>query len=847
MDYSDFVARISPGAIENQYIVTAQSAQTGRVTNTFTLPVTPQDLEHFVATMGARSRGKRGIHSMEWDAAKAFGEKLFDAVISGKVHTAYTTCLNDAMRRRQGLRLKLILDAPALADYPWEFLYDASNAQFPALFENTPLVRFLELPEAIPPLAVSPPLSILAGIASPRDYELLDTERERYNLTQALAPLMSTGQITLDWLPHLTLETLRQQLLIKEYHIFHFVGHGGFDSEHQDGLLVLEDEQGHSNPVSGERLAVVLGNHRSLRMAVLNACEGARTSPQDPFAGTATTLVRTGDLPAVLAMQFAISDEAAINFAGGFYGALAAGRPIDAAVAQGRQAIFTGDNDTEWATPVLYLRAPDGKIFSVQAPSGAPERVSAKTFAATADGALPTPSPTPPRMMPERAAPARVRAATPRTQRKPSWLGGLFLLLILCILIPAVGYVISNFPALTGNLPPAAATNISVLAPNPTATIFVASAPASPVSANLPTNAPTSRTVGNVPPSPVPAIFPTNVPTPEPELLTAVNLSANPGTSREPQIMVDAEDIVHVVWQDQTPNPTRGTPSILHRQLQKDGMWSPAEILYDGSGERGVYNLRTVRNLAGNACIHWSDINRITYLRCQTNGKWGAVSQFKGDDTLAFAPDGSVQAVRFYPNAIFFGNPQISDPFSTAVYPQFVIDPRGVYHVVWGRAGKNPSESVEYRASSDGGKTWSEQTRLSNEKSKFVKYPRIVGDARGNLHLVWNADGRFYYRHWTPENGWSDAVDIRGTAEGGNLIGLAVDAQSKPHVMWTANGIIYTRQNDDGTWSAPRRFTNPARWVVGASNLAVGADGTRYLAWHDNETDDIFFAQLGAE
>src|SRR3954463_10066004 len=43
---------------------------------------------------------------------------------------------------------------------------------------------------------------------------------------------------------------------------------------------------------------------RSLRLAVLNSCEGARNSRTDPFAGTATTLVRQGSVPAVVAMQF---------------------------------------------------------------------------------------------------------------------------------------------------------------------------------------------------------------------------------------------------------------------------------------------------------------------------------------------------------------------------------------------------------------------------------------------------------------------------------------------------------------------------------------------------------------
>jgi Tol biopolymer transport system component len=49
-----------------------------------------------------------------------------------------------------------------------------------------------------------------------------------------------------------------------------------------------------------------------------------------------------------------------------FYGALAAGLPVDAAVCEARKAIFTQVNAVEWATPVLYMRSRDGRIFDVQ-------------------------------------------------------------------------------------------------------------------------------------------------------------------------------------------------------------------------------------------------------------------------------------------------------------------------------------------------------------------------------------------------------------------------------------------------------------------------------------------------
>jgi len=164
--------------------------------------------------------------------------------------------------------------------------------------------------------------------------------------------------------PGATLSDLRKQLRQGTYHIFHFIGHGGFDERTQDGVLLLEDEARRGRRVSGHDLSMLLHNHRWLRLAILNACEGARTSRHDIFAGTAQSLVQQG-MPAVIAMQFEITDQAAITFAEEFYTALADGYPVDAAVVDARMAIFADGNDVEWGTPVLYMRSPDGRIFDV--------------------------------------------------------------------------------------------------------------------------------------------------------------------------------------------------------------------------------------------------------------------------------------------------------------------------------------------------------------------------------------------------------------------------------------------------------------------------------------------------
>jgi hypothetical protein len=56
---------------------------------------------------------------------------------------------------------------------------------------------------------------------------------------------------------------------------------------------------------------------------VLNSCDSANANTVDRFSSTAATLTRRG-IPAVVAMQHEISDQAAIAFSRGFYTAVAA-------------------------------------------------------------------------------------------------------------------------------------------------------------------------------------------------------------------------------------------------------------------------------------------------------------------------------------------------------------------------------------------------------------------------------------------------------------------------------------------------------------------------------------------
>ncbi|MCI0695940.1 CHAT domain-containing protein [candidate division KSB1 bacterium] len=387
--YLDFELKIEREG--DHYSARVLHSPAGEASSIFTLPFSEDRLENLVLKIGRLRTSTRRIHTAEMEAARELGGKLFEAVFGGEMRACLRSSLDEAYRQEEtGLRLKLRLqDVPELADLPWEFLLDPSHDRFLAQSNQTPIVRYLELPERIKPLTLSLPLQVLVMISSPTDHVRLDVEREKSLLQEALHPLSEESKVRVKWLEKPTLAILQRCLRDGTYHVFHFIGHGGFDKKAEEGVLVLEDEQGRGWQAGAHRISTVLHDHRSLRLAVLNSCEGARNSRTDPFAGVAATLIRQG-IPAVVAMQFEITDDAAITFASEFYAALAVGFPVDAAMAEARKAIYAQPNDVEWGTPVLYMRSSDGILFNLtqqtiakETPSPVLEPVTAPTKSET--------------------------------------------------------------------------------------------------------------------------------------------------------------------------------------------------------------------------------------------------------------------------------------------------------------------------------------------------------------------------------------------------------------------------------------------------------------------------------
>ncbi|SRR6266496_359052 len=157
--------------------------------------------------------------------------------------------------------------------------------------------------------------------------------------------------------------------------VLHFIGHGGFDPGRNEGILVLVlvlvsvsvsvGEDGRADLIAAHRLADLLRQARPMpRLVVLNSCSGAAAGASDLFSGTAAALVR-GGVSAVAAMQYEISDPAAVAFAYGFYAAIAAAAastPPSPAAGSRSSGSATGP----WnGSPVLYLRGHDTRLFTL--------------------------------------------------------------------------------------------------------------------------------------------------------------------------------------------------------------------------------------------------------------------------------------------------------------------------------------------------------------------------------------------------------------------------------------------------------------------------------------------------
>ncbi|RKT07221.1 WD domain G-beta repeat uncharacterized protein [Streptomyces sp. 3211.6] len=324
---------------------------------------------------------------------REFGERLTQTVFQNDISTQFDLCRREARRQGAPVRILLRTNGPHVASIPWEYLVDPSRDDYLAL--RVPIVRYLRLMNPAPPLPLTLPLRVLGITANPRDLPLLDGKREEGQISQALARY-SSENVDVHWLPGDQWQDLARELRFGSWHVLHCVSHGGFDEERNAGYIQLSGADGTAKKIYASDFERLITDSPNLRLIVLNSCESAVSGSEDVFAGTAANLVRAG-VPAVVAMQYEITDRAALVFASSFYERIAAGLPVDRAVTLAREDVKMDLDSLEWATPVLFLASDETRIFSLPHPppnsQGPPLRTTVNVPPPPAAPAAPTRAP----------------------------------------------------------------------------------------------------------------------------------------------------------------------------------------------------------------------------------------------------------------------------------------------------------------------------------------------------------------------------------------------------------------------------------------------------------------------
>jgi hypothetical protein len=298
------------------------------------------------------------------------GARLHDFLFDEPISTLYRTALR-TLNEGELLPLRLCLNHRSLAFLPWETLYDQKSRRH---ISHNGLVPFARVAPDSLPGKINParPLRILGMVSYAVQLGTiklgpLEEERERSQINAALKKLHDSGQVDLRWTATATQRELMRMLGPgaegDPWDVWHFIGHGGFCSEKQMGYIVIEAPGGGDGvPLFANKLVDTLfATPNYPKLVVLNSCSGAQSEAGELFSSTAIHLIRNG-IPAVIAMQFDISNKMAVDFSECFYTHLADGHSIATAMVNTRIELNTRQV-SEWVSPVLYLNTADGPMI----------------------------------------------------------------------------------------------------------------------------------------------------------------------------------------------------------------------------------------------------------------------------------------------------------------------------------------------------------------------------------------------------------------------------------------------------------------------------------------------------
>jgi hypothetical protein len=306
---------------------------------------------------------------------EVLGRHLFGVIFNGRVESLFQDSLRDARKAGQRLRLQLSFEpgAATLASLPWEFLFYRQDVPvWLATDVDLVLSRQVQLRRRVAqtPATGESSLKILLVISQPQELgPELATE-----VSKAIKDLETNLNVKVEKLESPTSDAFFAKLLEFKPHVLHFTGHCRNDTE-RDEVALFDDAQSavwveYSQFVEQFRQARAVPP-----LVVLHICAGKNIKKTGDSKDLAAQLIAIG-VSAVIAMQYPITNQAAIAFSDAFYRELAKGTQVDDAVQIARYRITTKDvrarESRLFGTPVLFWYSRDSLIQVAAAGQGAP-------------------------------------------------------------------------------------------------------------------------------------------------------------------------------------------------------------------------------------------------------------------------------------------------------------------------------------------------------------------------------------------------------------------------------------------------------------------------------------------
>ena len=298
----------------------------------------------------------------------------------------------DALPLQMRLRLTFHRQANEIARLPWEFLYvpprpdEGPDDGFFFAGERTELILTRFVPPSIHPSEPkSEPLSILVAFYTPSDQSGISQEEQQSLLSQLRTV---SAKASVESIANASWRTLKSRLETLKPHILHFVGYGAYDEKRRNGCVALvgspDDpdnryydaaETRPALPFTSQDLLNLIKYEPKPRLVFLHGCRTAVNNSIDAFDSQealknfARELV-FARIPAVVAMQFAMTHTELAAFATATYTELAKGRSIEDAVKAGRMALgglfLPNWTHPRFGTPLVYLQTSDPLVLPLE-------------------------------------------------------------------------------------------------------------------------------------------------------------------------------------------------------------------------------------------------------------------------------------------------------------------------------------------------------------------------------------------------------------------------------------------------------------------------------------------------